>query len=240
MRLDKLIPAILLIAVIVAPVSPKNKETYEDTPYRQWSVELVKTIMTKSPWAQEWGTSTAFDTKSQAGSQAVEGQDEGRNSFVIRLMSALSVRQAYVRYLQLANHYDTMTPEQRQQFDSKVNVLLTADVSQEIILALLYKSNVPETTRELRQFFATQTTATLNQSAYLYGPHGRIDLMKYIPPNSEEASARFVFPRVVDGQPVLQPGDKEMRFELWVPPIGQKLQVAFEAKKMVFQGKLDY
>src|SRR6266700_8197752 len=104
MRLDKLIPAILLIAVIVAPVSPKNKETYEDTPYQQWSVELVKTIMTKSPWAQEWGTSTAFDTKSQAGSQAVEGQDEGRNSFVIRLMSALPVRQAYIRYLELANH----------------------------------------------------------------------------------------------------------------------------------------
>ena len=240
MRLNRLIPAILLIAAVVAPLSPKSKESIEGTPYQQWSLELVKTVMTKSPWAQEWGTSTAFDTKSQAGSQAVEGQDEGRNSFVIRLMSALPVRQAYIRYLELANHYETMTPEQRQQFDSKVNVLLTADVSQEIILALLYKSNVPETNRQLRQFFGTQTTATLNQSAYLYGPHGRIDLMKYIPPNNEEASARFVFPRVVDGQPVLQTGDKEMRFELWVPPVGQKLQVAFDAKKMVFQGKLDY
>jgi len=31
-----------------------------------------------------------------------------------------------------------------------------------------------------------------------------------------------------------------MRFELWVPPVGQKLQAAFDAKKMVFQGKLDY
>src|SRR5437879_1432185 len=118
MRLGRLIPAILLIAVIVAPLSPKSKESIEGTPYNQWSLELVKTIMTKSPWAQEWGTSTAFDTKSQAGSQAVEGQDEGRNSFVIRLMSALPLRQAYVRYLQIVNHYDTMTPEQRQQFDS--------------------------------------------------------------------------------------------------------------------------
>ena len=104
----------------------------------------------------------------------------------------------------------------------------------------MYKSNVPETTRQLRQFFATQTTATLNQSAYLYGPHGRIDLMKYIPPNGEETSARFVFPRLVDGQPVLQPGDKEMRFDVWVPPVGQKLQAAFDAKRMVYQGKLDY
>jgi hypothetical protein len=240
MRFAKLILALILVAAGFRSLSLAGKESYEGTPYQKWSRDTVTKIMSNSPWAQEWGTSTAFETQGQAGSQAVEGQDESRSSFTVRLMSSLVLRQAYFRFLELASHYDALTPEQRQQLDSKLGILLTADVSQEIILAVSYHSNVPTTARDLGRFFDTSTTATLNQSAYLFGPHGRIDLMKYIPANGEATGPRFIFPRVVNGAPVLQPGDKEMRFEVWIPPVNQKLQVRFDAKKMVFQGKLDY
>jgi len=44
----------------------------------------------------------------------------------------------------------------------------------------------------------------------------------------------------LNGQPPLQPGDKQMRFEVYVPPINNTVRVGFDPRKMVFQGKLDY
>jgi hypothetical protein len=240
MRPAKLILALALMVIGVAAVVPKEKETYGGTPFQKWSQKLVSQILSNSPWAQQWGTGEAFETMGQRASQTVQGQTEARYSFTARLMSSLALRQAYVRWLELRNNYDEMPPERQQEFDSKVNSLLQADVSQEIVLALSYQSNMPVTQRDLARFFDSATAATLNQSSYLYGPRGRVDLLKYFPANGEATGARFIFPRMVNGQPVLQPGDKEMRFELYVPPLGQVVRVAFDARKMIFQGKLDY
>ena len=240
MRPAKPILAFALIVLAVAVVVPKEKETYDSTPFQEWSQKLVSKILAEPPWAQQWGTSEAVAGMHENVSEAERGQEVGKHSFTVRLMSSLAMRQAYVRWLELRNNYDAMPPERKQEFDSKVNGLLKADVSQEIVLAVSFQSNMPYTERDLARFFDSATAATLNQSAYLYGPRGRIDLLKYVAANGEATGARFIFPRLVNGQPVLQPGDKEMRFELYVPPLGQVLRVAFSARKMIFQGKLDY
>ena len=93
---------------------------------------------------------------------------------------------------------------------------------------------------DIQRFFDTATAPTLSQSAYLYTPRGRVDLLKYFPAGGEATGARFIFPRVLNGQPPLQPGDKQMRFEVYVPPINNTVRVGFDPRKMVFQGKLDY
>ena len=155
-------------------------------------------------------------------------------------MSALAVRQAYVRWLEIRNNYDSMSPQGKQELDSKVNGLLNADVSQEVVIAVSFQSNMPETMRDIQRFFDTATAPTLSQSAYLYTPRGRVDLLKYFPAGGEATGARFIFPRVLNGQPPLQPGDKQMRFEVYVPPINNTVRVGFDPRKMVFQGKLDY
>jgi hypothetical protein len=236
MRFAKSILVVGLIGSSAAFLIPKEKESYESVPFQQWSQSMVSKVLSDSPWAQQWGTGEALE----AGSQAEQGQTEAKNTFTVRLFSALAIRQAYVRATELTNGYDAMPPDGKKDFDSKVNGLLNADVSQEVVLAVTFKSNMPVTSRDIQRFFETATAPTLNQSAYLYTARGRIDILKYLPPSSEISFARFIFPRAVNGQPLLQPGDKQFRFEVYVPPIDQVLRVGFDPRKMVFQGKLDY
>jgi hypothetical protein len=240
MRIAKLILAASIVLLMAAFVVAKEKENYDGTPFQQWSQQMVSKMLTDSPWAQQWGTGEAFQTMGQAGSQAEQGQTEAKNTFIVRVFSSLAIRQAYVRARELTNGYDSMPPDGKKDFDSKANGLLNADVSQEVVLAVTFKSNMPITTRDIQRFFETATAPTLNQSAYLFTPRGRVDLLKYLPPSSEVSFARFIFPRLVNGQPLLQPGDKQLRFEVYIPPVGQVLRVGFDARKMMFQGKLDY
>jgi hypothetical protein len=240
MRIAKLILATSLVLLAAAFVVAKEKESYDGTPFQQWAQSAVSKMLSNSPWAQQWGTGEAFQTMGQDSSQTVQGQTEAQNTFTVRLFSSLAIRQAFVRATEITNGYDSMPPDGKKDFDSKVNGLLSADVSQEVVLAVTFKSNMPETTRDIQRFFGTATAATLNQSAYLYGPRGRIDLLKYFPPSNEVSFARFIFPRMVNGQPLLQPGDKQLRFEVYIPPIDQVLKVGFDPRKMMFQGKLDY
>lgn len=240
MRIAKLFLATSSVFLTIVSVVAKEKESYDGTPFQQWSQQVVSKILSDSPWAQKWGTGEAFQTMGQAGSQAEQGQTEAQNTFTVRVFSSLAIRQAFVRATEITNGYDSMPPDGKKEFDTKVNGLLNADVSDEVVLAVTFKSNMPVTSRDIQRFFETATAPTLNQSAYLFTPHGRIDLLKYFAPSNEVSFARFIFPRVVNGQPLIQPGDKQLRFEVYIPPIGQVLKVGFDPRKMMFQGKLDY
>jgi hypothetical protein len=205
-----------------------------DKPFDQWDRNEVTKIFSDSAWAQ----SQTYSSVIEGGYQ---GQNEAHYKFTVRLFSALPIREAYVRMLEIMNRYEDMTPDKRQQFDNGVNGLLTANLNDEIIVAVAFTTNIPETTRDVKRFFDTATTQTLNQQAFLFTPHaGRLDLKKYLPPGQEGIGARFIFPRSLNGQPVLAPGDKELRFDFWVSPINQKLLVGFKPSKMVYKGELAY
>ncbi len=233
MRWSKRVVASIPFLLGAALVVPKEKESW-DTPFQQWTQAQAVKMFNQSPWVEHQTYSLAL------GGTGTEGQNEINNAFTVRLLSALPVREAYLRILQVVNKYETMSPDNRQKFDAHFNGLLTADVSQQVVVAVTYSTNLQRTRLDLKRFFEISTTETLSQSAYLYGPRGRVDLAKYIPPENDAIGARFIFPRVVKGRPLLEPDEKELRFELWVGPIGQKLLVGFEGRKMVYKGELSY
>jgi hypothetical protein len=152
--------------------------------------------------------------------------------------------------MQLLNKYDEMAPEQRAEFDSRFKRALALDVSDRVIVAIEFSSNDPDATRDMKQFLATARTETIKQSVYLIGEHtGRVSLKEYFPPSSDGTGAKFVFPRVLNGKPVIAAGDKEARFEFLVPLVDrnaggqtnrEKLSVPFKVDKMVYKGELSY
>jgi hypothetical protein len=205
-----------------------------EKPFDKWDRGEVAKIFSDSAWAQ----SQTYTSVIEGGYQ---GQNEAQYKFVVRLFSALPIREAYVRMLQIMNRYDDMAPDKRKQFDSGANGLLTANLNDEIIVALAFSTNLPEATRDVQRFLDTATTQTLNQQAFLFSPRaGRLDLKKYLPPGQEGIGARFIFPRSLKGQPVLAPGDKELRFEVWVSPINQRVLVGFKPSKMMYKGEIAY
>ncbi len=217
-----------------AALAPKDVSR---TPFQQWTQAQAVKLYNDSAWVQL----QRFTIPAMGGSGGI---NEYEHSFVVRLFSARPIRESYIRILQLINKYDSLPADRKQAFDSTINglgFLNDATVKDEVVVAVEYKTNDPDAARNLKRFFDTATTATLNQSAYLFTSAGRVDLKRYIPPGKEGlAMPRFIFPREVKGHPIVNAEEKEIRFDLWVSPIGQRLLVGFKCPKLIYNGGLAY
>lgn len=61
----------------------------------------------------------------------------------------------------------------------------------------------------------------------------------YFAPRDEGIGAKFVFPRQVDGTPIVSPRSKSIAFELLdVPAASPRLRARFAVKEMVINGQL--
>ncbi|HEV2233333.1 MAG TPA: hypothetical protein VGV68_08010 [Terriglobia bacterium] len=239
-----------------------KKSSWMDEAFTQWDQKQVNLVFNNSAWAQtkefrgqasgEHGTVTDRGSTASATNGGVTGVgggtlgvDNPEYSFTARFFSAQPIREAYVRMLQIMNKYDTLPAERQKEFDQKVDGLLHADVSQEVTVTLSYHTNDPNAQRDMNQWFNTQTTDTLKQNAYLYTPGaGQITLLKYIPPQGGGGGlgARFIFPRTLNGEPILQPGAAgRLRFQLsWQPQIGQIMYIDFKPEGMTYKGQFSY
>ena len=250
--------ALLLVAGMV--YARGKNANWMDEPFTKWDQKQVNEVFNKSAWAVsksfrgqvtgEHGTVT-----DRGGGQATNGAVTGvgggtrgvdvpEYNFTARFFSAQPIREAYVRMLQLMNHYDTLPADRQKQFDQKVNGLLHADVSDEVTITLSYHTNDPIAQRDMIQWFNTQTTDTLNQNAYLYTPSGQIPLLKYIPPQDGGGGlgARFIFSRTFKGEPILQPNATgKLRFQLsWQPQVGQTMYIDFKPEDMTYKDQFSY
>ena len=223
-----------------------DAQEFWDEPYEKWSSKYVSRMISDSPWSHNQTLSTALSGKDSG----LQGEKEIYNRFTVRFFSALPIREAYVRMMQILNKYDDMASAQRSEFDSRFKRALTLDVRDRIIVALEFASNDPDATREMKQFLANARTETVKQYVYLISPRlGRVGLREYFPPSSDGTGAKFIFPRVVNEKPVIATGDKEIRFEFEVPLVdrgagGQtnrrRLFIDFKVDKMVYKGELSY
>lgn len=208
-----------------------------DEPFETWNRNQVAKMLSDSPWAKDQTFTFAVDSK-DAG---IHGEKETFQKFTVRFFSARPVREAYVRMLQIMNNYDRMGPDERKEFEARFNRALKIDVSNRVIIAVEFASNIPDTHRDMKQFLDTSRTDMLKQSVYLISQRvGRVQLLEYHPPSPDGTGAKFVFPRVVDGKPMVEPGDKEVRFEWYVPVVDQKIYLNFKVSKMVYRGELNY
>jgi hypothetical protein len=172
---------------------------------------------------------------------ATPGVDVPEFIFTARLFSAQPIRDAYVRMLQIMNHYDALPAARQQAFDQSLDRFLHADFSQQVVIALSYQTNDPMSQRNMDKWFNTQTNDTLKQNAYLFSPiAGQLELLKYFP-NQGGLGAEFVFPRIFKGEPILQPGAGKMRFQLsYQPQIHQIMYIDFDPKEMAYKDQFSY
>ena len=231
MRMPKGLWVLWVLLLGLATLAAKEK--WDSTPYEQWTRAEALDVFEKSAWVQ------LQDYSSPMG--ATQGQNEAHHFFTVRLFSALPVRQAYVQIMRLMNNYASLTGERRQQLDAMTSEFLSPNYDKYVVVSVAYKSNIPEASRDMVRFLNTSTKNTLNQNAFLFTSRsGRLDLIDYVPPGQHGMGARFVFPRTFKGESVFQPGDKEIRFEFWVDPIGQELRVGWKGSKLMYKDALAY
>jgi hypothetical protein len=91
-----------------------------------------------------------------------------------------------------------------------------------IVVHVIYGSNVQEYNRDLATYWQTHyPEGTVPQEAFLNGPKGqKVSPIRLISPKGAAQEFELIFPRQVDGKPLLEAGDKKISVEFMVPSVG--------------------
>lgn len=220
-------------------------------PYTEWSEKEAVKLLSDSPWAQTltFSESSEAQRMMQRDSQG-RITDTGRSddlgssrtsdipvvNFRIRFLSARPVRQAFARMMELRQR-GNLSPDGA----ARLRAFATADSPEAIVVAVLCES--PKTTKtfqEARALLYNQTTGELKSKTYLLVKGGeRVYLQEYQPPPSDGLGARFIFPRAVNGKPVLGAESESVRFYSELSS-AYVLNQSYKVKDMMFDGKLEY
>jgi hypothetical protein len=220
MRLTLRFSAVAVLTAVSFAQGPWIKKDW-----KQWSKDDCKKVLEDSPWAQRWSESNAkmanFATRTR-GTSGVGSESELEVYYVVQFRSALPVRQAVVRQALIASGYDHMEPPKQKDMERQTESFLNRTYDDVIVVHVIYGSNVQEYNRDLVAFWqTTYPEGTVPQEAFLNGPKGRkISPIRLISPKSGAQEFELIFPRVIEGQPLVEPGDKTISVEFRAPSVG--------------------
>ena len=201
-------------------------------------MEKAVEVLNLSPWARQ---ETYTRVISGVGS-GISGEKEIYNTFYVRFLSARPIREAYARIQQIHYGYDKMSPDEKRRFDRAQSANLEMNVSRWIVVSVSFRSNDPNEESSMRRFFQSETVQTLKTKAFLSTQaFPQLELSAYFPPREESVGAKFVFPREVNGVPVVTKDCENVTLELLeIAGANSRLRAIFDVKSMIVNGELIY
>ena len=255
-----MLAAIVLIALpIVGPsvgIAQKKDYSWMELPKKD-----ADRLLTNSPWSQTQvdtdlseqfysptrpGTSAIGQSTASRGStsaqQSVNNSRSDRGalneavpvSYRISFLSARPVRQAIAKMVMSAQ----VEPSDKLVHD--LQSFVERDFSQYIAIAVRVSSPDARLSGPVMQAINSATTGTLKNTAFLERQDGkRLFLQEYHTPIQDNLGAKFIFPRVVDGEPFLNSSSGTVRFYAEFND-SFKLNMRFKVADMVYYDKLEY
>lgn len=232
-----------------------QEEKANDSSYRQWTKADVVKLLSDSPWArtQTQRVQRRGQVRSIAGqNEAATGERRGEltsaedaydYSFTMRLRSAVPVRQAIVRLVQLDSNYDRMQPAERKALDAQTRELLECrECADFYIVSVGFASSNNSVTDLIYQWFSGQTLPGIKGYVYLANDHGgRRDLARFIAPKAPGDEVFFLFPRLDDkGQPLFTPADKKLLFRMSDIKANSVTNFSLDLSKLMVNGKVEF
>jgi hypothetical protein len=208
----------LAVATLVATIALAQKQA---KPWNEWTRKEAEKIFNDSPWSRaqtESESSQSSDVPTNFGDtrgreEAVRGAVTNASvTFHIRFFTARPIRQAYVRMLQMGER----PPD--QAVIERMNAWANLQADDRIIVAVSFEGDQRYLGRVAKTFRAA-TTADIKNTVYLERNDGkRVFLSDYVPPSKDPFGAQFVFPRTVDGQPLVTANGGTLRFHAEYDP----------------------
>ena len=244
----KLAIAALITTLVAAGVMAQK----QPKPWGEWSKKDAEKILNDSPWGQ---TYTETDTSqmffSPTSDPNTRGQTSNDNSrlrqgatntevhvnFHIRFFTAKPIRQALVRLMEVNQ------PNLPKETIERLNAFANLSSDQYIIVAVAFDATDQRYSGPVLQAFGSATTDLTKNNSYLERKDGKkLFLAEYVPPGRDGFGARFIFPRVVDGQPFVDANTGEVRFysSFSVGSAGIKLDRRFKVADTMYEGQLEY
>jgi hypothetical protein len=231
-RLCMLTALTLLLTVPLIPAAQWNKK-----PYTEWSEKEALKLLNESPWGQTQiftNNSNTFGT-GPGSSRASGDYNTYFLNIRIRFLSAKPVRQAFSRLIAIKQK-----GEMNDQLAAQLKAFATQDLPDYIIIAVdVDSSEAKNEIREFRSLLDTRTTVDLKSDTYLSVGGERVYVADYQPPKKDGLGAKFIFPRKVNGKPLVTPETQEILFYSELSP-KYKLSMRYKVKELIYDGKLEY
>jgi hypothetical protein len=205
-------------------------------PFSKWSLDKAVQLLNTSPWAKQ----ETFTRVIRGVGSGVSGEKEIYNRFYVRLLSARPIREAYARIQQIQHGYDRMPAKEKERFAKAQMPNLDWDSSQWIVVSVGFRSNDPNEESDVRRFFQSETVKTLKNKVFLSTASSpQVELSAYVPQREESVGSKFVFPREVNGVPVITRECTDITLELLnVTADIPRLRAIFAVKPMIVDGQL--
>jgi hypothetical protein len=223
----------------------------KDKPWTEWTKKDVDKTLNDSAWGQtqtEGGSSGSQSTDSAITQVAAprssdrqlsrqgesgEGKPVAYVKYHVRFLSAKPVRAAFARQVLLSK------TEPDEALTTQLQGFIDRDFSEYIVVSVGVEVGDQKMAGPIMQAFNGANTEALQKVVYLERKDGKkLFLMDYRPPTGDGMGAKFVFKRVVDGQPFLTENDS-VRF---IAQLNEKMKLdtRYKLSTMLYDGKLEY
>ena len=183
---------LVLIVVFALAANELCAAKFWEKPYSQWTKGEVFKLLNDSPWGKQM---TTFWQTGDRGT-GISGEKEIFNQYTVRPFTALPIRHAYVRLMQLMNNYDSQPEDRKREIDLLTQKPLAMDTSQQIIVAIEFASNQAQTKMDVDRQLRQLRTEELSQQAYLISQRlGRVRIKEYYPPAPDGTGFKLVLDR---------------------------------------------
>lgn len=151
----------------------------------------------------------------------------------VRFLSAKPVREAFARQVLLSR------PEPDENLTNQLQGFINGNFADYIVISVGVEVGDAKMAGPIMQAFTGATAEAMKQNVYLERKDGKkIFLEEYRAPVQDGMGAKFIFKRVVDGQPFLSENDN-VRF---VAQLNEKMKLntRYKLSDMQYDGKLEY
>jgi len=223
---------VAVAVLILAAIGIAWGQVWEKKPYQQWSKGDVEKLMSDSPWAL------------QHTQRLSKGGDAGQDATVtVRLRSALPIRQAVVRQMQMQAKYEKLSDSDRAEFDAKTKPILDCPSCADSYAVTLNGRSEQNTSYDpVYGRFRDATPDQLKTYVYLENDRGeRRGVVHFIPPKTLGADAIFFFARRdASGKPLLTAEDKKLTLRFGEATITSLFTFEFDVHKMLLNGEVAF
>jgi hypothetical protein len=229
-------------------------------PWMELARKDAERLLANSPWSQtqvDTDASEMFYSPTRPGTSAVAqtttkgniGTQQGINnnradrgalneevhtSYRISFLSARPIRQAFAKMILSSEK------EPNEQLTSQLQAFVERDFSPYVVIAVKVDSTDGRLLGPIMQAINSATTGTLKNTTYLERQDGqRVFLMQYNAPIADNLGAKFIFPRLVDGQPFLKSDSGSVRFFAQFND-SFKINMVYKVREMIYEQKLEY
>ncbi len=227
--------AVILICVFALSAVAVAQKKYK--PWMEWSEKDVTKMLNDSPWGQtqtDTNTSEMFYSPT-SGSGGSRGQQGALNqavnlNFRIRFLSAKPIREAFAKQVMTKN----------PQMTESLKAFAEQTSDKYIVVAVDFDSSDRRLSGPAMQAFAAANPGQMKTTTYLEIKDGkRVFLDQYMQPSNDGMGAKFVFPRMVNGEPFVTADSGYVRFYSEINST-IKLNMRFKIADMMYKDKLEF